>query len=290
MDCICGNRTFSKFISSSISSVYSRDDGKTYRLLECGNCKVLQTFPFPTEADLSEIYLNKYAYDYHNAVSGEKSYRAKSLIKLLLKYTSTTEILEFGSGSGILLKEASKLGLGVIGVEISQKAGNVMPNDLNNRLLADSAENFLSGVTNLPSTVVMSHTLEHFLRPYDILLKIYEKLDFGGAILIVVPNNKNFINRYRSRFWGYWQVPVHTYHFNYKSLRDLLIRTGFAPVKVAYRSGDFLSKGLFLTNLLGLSGGNLPKRRLLSLIKLMSNLWFLFYKFGRSDLIVIAKK
>jgi 2-polyprenyl-3-methyl-5-hydroxy-6-metoxy-1,4-benzoquinol methylase len=287
---LCGNITNGKVIKSSISSVYSRSRGQLYKIIECSECKVLQTFPFPTELELLEIYSNDYSYEYHDAVFVEKSNRAKSILKLILRHAPTDEILEFGSGSGVLLNEAYKLGLKVTGVELSEKAGNVLSIGSDVKLVNDSAENFLMSATSLPDTIVLSHTLEHFLKPEELLSNIYDKLPWQGTLVLVVPNNRNILRKFRSRYWGYWQVPVHTYHFNHGSLKSLLLKTGFIPKRTFYRSGDFLSKGLFVTNLLNISSSKLPGRELMWLVKVLSSLWFLAYKFGRSDLILIAKK
>ena len=290
MKCICESDLPPRIVKISMSSVYSRENGKKYQLLECAKCKVLQTSPLPSVSELSDLYSDNYAYSFHNAVAVEKSFRARALIRLVQESTPSRKLLEFGSGSGILLNEAANLGFDVFGVELSELAINSLPATLREMLVRNSAENFLLNCERLPSIVVMSHTVEHFLNPDEILMAIHKKQGIDGILVLAVPNNKNFLNRYRSRFWGYWQVPVHTYHFNHDSLNQLLERVGFKVIKVAYRSGDFLSKGLFVSNLFNLSGGSIPKKNMITLLKFLSRFWHLFYRFGRSDLIVIAKK
>ncbi len=290
MDCLCGTKRPLRTVKKRISSVYSREEGRNFQILECLDCKILQTSPFPTAVDLADLYKNNYAYTFHQAVSGEKSYRAKALLQFILAMNLGNDLIEFGSGSGILLNEAAKLNFQISGVELSELGEHSLPESLREKLIQDSAENFLNRCSELPSIVVMSHTLEHFLNPREILLEIHRKQSLDGILVLVVPNNKNFFNRYRSRFWGYWQVPVHTYHFNHDSLSKILEKTGFRPVKVVYRSGDFLSKGLFVTNLFKISGSSVPMKNTLLLVNLLSRFWHLFYRIGRSDLIMIAKK
>jgi hypothetical protein len=213
---------------------------------------------------------------------------------LLLKYlrheTGTSKIIEFGSGAGILLNEATKLGMDILGVELSKEAGNVLPPHLKNKLIHSSAENFLEEYGGISSTVVLSHTLEHFLKPDEVLKKIYMKMDRGWDLVIVVPNRKNYLGKNRNRFWGYWQVPVHTYHFDQQSLEALVKSVGFVPTKVCYRSGDFLSKGLFVSNVLKLKGSSIPNQNIFKLISFLSRIWSKFYQFGRSDLVLISRK
>jgi len=288
--CICGRS--SRFQSSGmvVSSVYSRERNQEYTLIECAECGVLKTDPFPKAEELQKIYQNDYAYPFHDAVAFEKGRRARSLLNYLRRETGATDIVEFGSGSGILLNEATKLGMGILGVELSKDAGNVLPPPLKNKLIHSSAENFLEGCDAISSTVVLSHTLEHFLKPDEVLRGIFQKMKHGGDLVIVVPNRKNCFGSNRNRFWGYWQVPVHTYHFDRQSLESLVKSIGFVPTKVNYRSGDFLSKGLFVSNVLKLKGSSIPNQNIFKLISYLSRTWSKFYRLGRSDLILISRK
>lgn len=288
--CICGCP--SRFQSSGIvvSSVYSRERNQEYSLLECTDCGVLRTDPFPKAEELQKIYENDYAYSFHDAVAVEKGSRARSLLKYLVREAGTSDIIEFGSGAGILLNEATKLGMGVLGIELSKNAGNALPFFLKNKLIHSSAENFLEECEAISSTVVLSHTLEHFLKPDEVLQRIFLKMNYGESLVIVVPNRKNCLGKNRNKFWGYWQVPVHTYHFDRESLEALVKSVGFIPIKVSYRSGDFLSKGLFVSNLLKLKGSSIPNRNIFKLISFFSRIWSRFYRLGRSDLILISRK
>jgi SAM-dependent methyltransferase len=220
----------------------------------------------------------------------EKSFRAKAICRLILRNTSDLEILEFGSGSGILMNQALKLGFKVTGIELSTKAGNALPLELQSKLITSSAEDFLSNSPSVPSIVVLSHTFEHFLEPDKILREIYLKMPNQGIAVLIVPNRKNIINRNRNRFWGYWQVPVHTYHFDRYSLTHIAKKVGFNQLKVSYRSGDFLSKGLFVSNFLNLPLDKVPRKGTHTFISFASRFWFAFYRFGRSDLILVARK
>jgi SAM-dependent methyltransferase len=288
--CICGWIQPIKVVQSGITSVYSRKNHDSYSLLECDNCKVLKTHPFPTSTELEDIYSRDYAYAFHDAVSMEKSFRAKAICRLILRNTSDLEILEFGSGSGIFMNQALKLGFKVTGIELSTKAGNALPLELQSKLITSSAEDFLSNSSSVPSIVVLSHTFEHFLEPDKILREIYLKMPNQGIAVLIVPNRKNIINRNRNRFWGYWQVPVHTYHFDRNSLTHIAKTVGFNQLKVSYRSGDFLSKGIFVSNFLKLPLDKVPGKSTHTFISFASRFWFAFYRFGRSDLILVARK
>lgn len=288
--CLCSQETFWIRLNRKLTSVYSRRFGLTFNLLKCSNCEVLRTDPFPDKSILDIIYSEHYAYELHDAVSNEKALRARALVKLIREKDLERRLLEFGSGSGILLHQAQLLGFKSEGVEISARAGNSLPQNSTAKIFQTSAEEYVAHCKIIDASVVMSHTFEHLMNPQAFLNDLYQKMMPGKYLLIAVPNVKNRFGFIRSKYWGYWQVPVHTYHFTLKSLGTWLTNSGFILISTSLRSGDFLSKGLFWKNLLGQKAEENVSAFLRDLISFLSRIWFLFYKLGSSDLIIIAKK
>ncbi len=235
--------------------------------------------------DLDEIYESQYSYSSHSLVGYEKRKRAKKLFNLIAKYCEIGQVLEFGSGEGHLLAEARKRGIYSVGIEISGKLSTGRSSKEN--IVKISAEDFLAKAGALTGTIIMSHTFEHFQRPHYVLEQLQEKLDAKANVVLVVPNIKNRFGKIRGRYWGYWQVPVHIYHFYDTTLEMLLKSYGFSRVKSFTRSGDFLSKGLYISNLLRLKSSQVSGNQYLNLlVKLASYLWSFSYRYGSSDLIM----
>jgi 2-polyprenyl-3-methyl-5-hydroxy-6-metoxy-1,4-benzoquinol methylase len=273
-----------------LSSVYSRKYGLTFNLLKCSECGVFRTDPFPEKSLLSQIYSEDYAYELHEAVAREKASRARAILKLIYKKDPGLKLLEFGSGSGILLYQAQLLGYFSEGIEMSSRAGIALPKASKSKLFQTSAEEYLAGCKIIDASVILSHTFEHLMDPQVFLADLYNKMKPGMHLLIAVPNANNRFGSVRSRYWGYWQVPVHTYHFTSKSLTTWLSEAGFMVVSTKFRSGDFLSKGLFWKNFLGSKIEKNVTGLMIRSISLLSQIWFLFYKLGASDLIILVKK
>jgi len=289
-ECPCSRNAVWVSTDKKLNSVYSRIYDLTFSLVKCSECQVFRTMPFPDKSLLDKIYSQDYAYKLHDAVSAEKVGRARSLMEIIRRGDQGLKLLEFGSGSGILLYQAQLSGYRSEGIEISPRAGNALPKDSSSKLVQASAEDYLSRSNLIDASVVLSHTFEHLRNPHKFLSDLFQKMKPGMYLLIVVPNCKNRLGIVRSKYWGYWQVPVHTYHFTTRSLHYWLSGTGFDVVSTETRSGDFLSKGLFWKNLFGSKVDKNVSPVMLRCISTMSRLWLFAYKFGSSDLIVLAKK
>jgi SAM-dependent methyltransferase len=198
-----------------------------------------------------------------------------------------------GTGSGVLAKQLARKCKKVDGCELdaaSVKEANLQKN-LNISNLR--AEVFLKGTDYKKYDVaVLSHVLEHFTNPVEVLSQVHRVLNDSGKILIVVPN-RDSAPKLLKRYWGYWQVPIHITHFNLRSLKSLLQQRGFTIEAVKFRNSDFMAVGSFLSNILGRnrtskSFGELGFLKVI--VTIFSVAYFLTYRFGSNDLIVVARK
>jgi len=288
---IC-NSSYTELDIEGISSVYDRT--RYYSINRCRDCGVRYTSPIPSEADLREIYEHTYAYELHDLVSAERKIRARKLMALTETYLRDKKmIIEIGTGAGILLSEIkNSYECLVLGCEISQDATDKANRTLGkNLVVCKDATSFLTETESRPNVVILSHTLEHFKDPKEILGLIHRSLVEGGTVIIVVPNVSGAPTGRMRKFWGYWQVPVHITHFDRHSLSKLLNSLGFHVTYSNTRSADFLSLGLLVSNIFGLRSRDIPLGGMMKVaIKSMSWLWAFMYHFGKSDLIIVAQK
>lgn len=272
-----------------VKSVYSA--GKFFDIVECANCSVYFNTPPVTELELSDFYSSNYGYSSHHLVHKEKISRARKLKRLSgLNWVDAT-VGEIGSGGGefaqVIADEISRLE----GCEIDEvSAKNVNLPNVNIHI--GQAGEFLDKLqSNSFDIFVLSHSLEHMQNPGNILKSIYRNLKSDGSLLVVVPNRLAAPRIFR-RFWGYWQVPIHVCHFDITSLTKLLESEKFYVQVVKYRRSDFMAVGSFIANLLGLkSNQDVPNNIAVnSLVKIFSQIYGVSYRFGKQDLIVVAKK
>lgn len=228
----------------------------------------------------------------HSLVKFEKRRRAKFLVKLLKDHTKNRSVLEFGCGEGILLKELEKNAFVVAGVERSAGVTKKLESELPSAsIFSGTVEDFLLNQETTDKTVVFSHTLEHLSNPLETLERLGVYMMSGSNLLIVVPNLEIGLRVWNKKHWGYWQVPVHTYHFDYVSLQSLLEKSGFEVVKVWKRNKDFLSLVLFFSNVLKISGEHVSVKGLSRVfLQTFSFVWSYTHPYGSDDLVVLAKR
>jgi SAM-dependent methyltransferase len=198
-------------------------------------------------------------------------------------------VLEIGCGSGVLLREIKGRGANVRGCEIDKISSEVANRALGEQVVANvDATELLKNIDQFYDLIVISHVLEHLRNPVEVLKALRNSMKADGTLLVVVPNLDSAPKAFLRKYWGYWQVPVHLTHFNTDSLIYLIENCGFQIETVATRNADFMSLGLFLSNILRLKKSE-PGQVSSQLIRAMSWCWSWTYRFGKQDLIVVAR-
>jgi hypothetical protein len=270
----------------NVSSVYSRNlDISQYDILKC-TCGLLNTSPRITGHALRSVYENQYAYDFHNVVSAEKKSRALGLKKIYGNALGTKNLFEFGCARGELLEVFKNDGWDVMGCEIGLKAqSDCIAKGIPVSLL--SAEDALATYNMDVELVVLSHVLEHLENPKRFLADLRAQVGSETVLMLVVPNVETVGNNIFSKYWGYWQVPVHLSHFDIDSLTNMAKGSGWKLQRSYKRSRDFLGFALTIVNFLNLRPSNTSQKITILSIKIASAIWAKFYPFGKSDLILL---
>jgi len=285
--CSCCTGTKGSIVYERLTSVYSSDEWNLARCDFCGNIMVT---PPPSAESLHAVYEKTYLYDVHQLITSEKKYRARSLAKFIRRMCTSIQqprLLEVGCMHGELLRELRN-DFDVKGVEIGAAEVNYCTSqglDVDNQ----SLEAFLTMSKEKFDVIVMVHVFEHIRNPDDALLKLREKLNPGGRIIICVPNSKSFCRKLFGRYWGWWQVPVHVNHFNIDALAELMTRRGFAIEKVRLRGGDSLMLLLNFINLFSFRHERPMKLGIFcrTVIKLNSILLMYWYLVSNEELTVV---
>ena len=162
----------------------------------------------------------------------------RSKFERCIKPTDT--VLDFGCGSGLLLKGldcARRLGVEInpaavapargVGVEVFGRVEDVPD--------------------NVADVIISNHALEHTLRPLDELKALYRKLKPGGRIVIVVPCDSVYF-AFKPN-----DVNKHLYSWSPMNLGNLLAEAGFTveeskPYIHKWPPKWRLFKGVFIRN------------------------------------------
>jgi SAM-dependent methyltransferase len=207
MECpLCNSRQVKQIINQPSWQIWS-----------CKTCTNAWTLPSPSEINYEEA-------DFHGETVGNKNFVTlnsfddlstnqqiciKKQIYLLTQHLYPgAKILEIGCGEGIFLEELSKSGFLVKGLEPSltaserakQKGLDVIQGYFPHPKIN---ENF--------DAVVMSHVLEHTLKPLEVLQEI-AKIAPKGILFLIQTHYKGLYPRLAHDKW-YWAHEQHYWHF-----------------------------------------------------------------------------
>jgi SAM-dependent methyltransferase len=212
---------------------------KEFDVIDCHLCGYRHIIPIPTEKELEQAYQHEY-------YSKEKPLYIERYVEDIewwnIVYSHRYEILEqhlsaekrclldIGSGPGFFLLNGLNRGWKVMGIEPSVQAAE---HSHSMGLKVDNA--FFSKVTAPKlgrfDAINMSEVLEHIPDPAGLLSLVHGRLNDGGIVCIVVPNDFNplqMVLRDHLFFNPWWVAPPHHInYFNFNSLQKLLERVGF---------------------------------------------------------------
>ncbi len=164
---------------------------KEYKdVYQCDECS-LYFIDSPTDEEINSLYKN----EYHNNIKNKLFETAKSKMRYarslsqfnFIKQTidlKNKDICEIGAFDGLLLSLFKKNNNNVFGYELNDDARNYAKKKYN----IDLKENFLESKSKY-DIIILSHVIEHFREPIEILIKIKSMLKEGGFIYIEVPNS-----------------------------------------------------------------------------------------------------
>lgn len=164
---------------------------KEYKdVYQCDECS-LYFIDSPTDEEINSLYKN----EYHNNIKNKLFETAKSKMRYarslsqfnFIKQTIDLEnkdICEIGAFDGLLLSLFKKNNNNVFGYELNDDARVYAKKKYD----IDLKENFLESKSRY-DIIILSHVIEHFREPKDILIKIKSMLKENGFIYIEVPNS-----------------------------------------------------------------------------------------------------
>jgi 2-polyprenyl-3-methyl-5-hydroxy-6-metoxy-1,4-benzoquinol methylase len=209
-----------------------------YPILKCPVCgQVFTGIRFRTEArqDFYDdaVYFNnmygksKYhpAHIWHRIVSQRR-------LKLLMRVVPKGKLLDIGCGYGIFLNTARNLAWTVFGVELSRPASEYAHNSFKLKIFNGEIEK-----ANYPDhyfdVITFWDVLEHVPNPAVFLQNVKRILKQDGLIALSVPNSGSLVARIYQGKWQTLRPEQHLWHFNIKTLKQLLAEESFEPWLIA---------------------------------------------------------
>lgn len=198
----------------------------------CKECGAVFRHPFPSEAQLTDLYQLSWAdLDAHiDETGGTSRELGGRMLAALLRELDKPDffgqrVLDFGAGRGGMSSALRNMGADVVAVEPFgyaqlQRLGVEVHRGLDEL----GAEPQFDGI-------VMMEVIEHLRDPRDLLRRLHSRLKPGGWIFLTTPNSRGFAARLRGRRWRSASNLGHILFFSERTLRRVLSELEFATVR-----------------------------------------------------------
>lgn len=206
------------------------------RIVRCVGCGLVFANPQPSEAELEANYGPEYFE--RNAdkflrfpLPPEVELRFSRYLAELRAVCPAGHVLDVGCGTGRFLWVARAAGYEVQGIELSPFASALGREKLGLAIHTGRLEELEE--ERRFEALTMWDFLEHTSDPLTTLRAARRKLAEGGHLLMTVPHVGSWWARCMGRRWvGFDKASEHLFYFTRGSLRRLLERAGFEPLRV----------------------------------------------------------
>jgi 2-polyprenyl-3-methyl-5-hydroxy-6-metoxy-1,4-benzoquinol methylase len=224
---ICSGSSFQNFGQAKDYTV----SHETFQLQKCKSCDFLFTTPRPKDEHLGKYYLSP-DYVSHTAKAitlFDKLYEASrefalnwklTLVKKFLKPpTHRPTLLDYGCGTGFFLKKMNENGFNIAGVELSEIARATAERNAGIKI-----QQTIKEIESKFDVITLWHVLEHISNLNELIIDLKDKMNEDATLIIAVPNyQSNDAKKYGMQWAGY-DVPRHLWHFEQKTMSELLAK------------------------------------------------------------------
>ena len=231
---VCDSTEFKHRISCKDFTVSQN----TFNIVECKHCSFLFTNPRPTNDDLPDFYKSINYISHSDTKKGfvsqvyhlVRKYTLNQKLKLLKANVSVGNLLDYGCGTGMFLKQANVKGWKSFGTEPDDGARDLANK---NKKLAFGTKQELNAFDPFIkfNAITLWHVLEHVTDLPETLDFFKQKLNSNGVLVVAVPNYNSYDAKHYNAHWAAYDLPRHLYHFEAKTICQLMAKYGFVMHK-----------------------------------------------------------
>jgi SAM-dependent methyltransferase len=217
---------------------------RQYDLQSCCHCGVFFVVPQPDAETLKLMYGKDYfESDFHCGHSSQSAYEHQEIqLPSWMKQITiapSSDVLEIGCATGYLLNVFSKAGYRCVGIEISDDATQFAREHYRLDVYAGTVEETDLGERRF-DLIYLHDVFEHLTSPLETLQKIRNWLKPDGTVVIVIPTQTNTLfSRIGMLLYSLLNKrtrvilpPYHVFEYRPKSIRRLMIQSGFNDVRL----------------------------------------------------------
>lgn len=208
-----------------------------FSVVRCKDCGITWTDPLPDKSEIAEFYPSAY----HGKGGEERFFAVIERLVWFSRWKRAVEvarltsgipgrILDIGCGRGWMLSYLRGWGWEAYGTELSLDSSSFARDHLKLNILPKNVED-----CSFPSqhfdAVTIWHTLEHLHQPISTLREANRILKDNGLLIVEVPNFGSLQAQLFGNKWFHLDSPRHLYHFDDKTLRKYLEKSGFRVIK-----------------------------------------------------------
>lgn len=202
---------------------------KEYIFCRCVCCGLVYLWPQPT--NLGNTYNIGYYRDRSVLmITNTNRFIYEGHLKQLesLVPSQHRRLLDIGCGAGCFMDMARSRGWNVEGIDISVEVAQYAREHYHLNI-------HLGDLQQLPKqtydVITLWDVLEHLPKPLEQLSQAYQLLKPNGILAISTPNIAGIGTRLNGRNSPIFNPMEHLYYFSINTLHQLLVKTGFRPIK-----------------------------------------------------------
>ena len=232
------NQTHCPLCHQELKTVLTTKDylvsGKKFDIVECSNCRLRLTSPFPEKEALGGYYESDEYISHADETKGlfdsmynlVRSYMLGRKRNIVEKSSGKKQgtILDIGCGAGHFLNSMKENGWDVKGVDASQKARELVKSQY--EIDGMTPEDWLSS-EEAYDVITCWHSLEHVYEPWNYLEKIKTQLSSDGVLIVALPNYESTDGNIYGSNWAAYDTPRHLYHFTPSSIEKIMFNNEF---------------------------------------------------------------
>lgn len=220
--------------------IFEKDN---FVVIDCQQCGFAHVNPLPTAEALKDVYRHEY-YSVEKPLYIQRYEEDREWwmmtyarrLDLIGKFLppERRRILEVGSGPGLFLQQAQKLGWSALGIEPSRQAA-AHTRLLGCEVIEEFLDDALAKRLGTFDSIHCAEVLEHLPDPAGMLDLLHSLLGPGAVLCLSVPNDFNRLQAVLTTAKGFpswWVAPHHLNYFNHTTLQALVAKRGFEVVKV----------------------------------------------------------